>query len=301
MPADPPVLTATQLAGVPMFKSGKVRDVYDLGESLLVVATDRISAFDSVLPTGIPMKGMVLNQLSAWWFERTRHITPNHLLTADADRFPASLQPYREQLAGRSMQVVKAEALPVECVVRGYLIGSGWNEYTRSGTVSGLPLRPGYRLADRLDEPIFTPSTKAESGHDENISFEQVAARVGPELAGRLREVSLALYRFAADHARGRGLIIADTKFEFGLRDGRLLLIDEALTPDSSRFWAADSYRPGRSPPSYDKQFVRDYLESIGWNKEPPAPPLPDSIADRTREKYVEAYRLLTGQELAAG
>ena len=295
---SPNVMTHCELPGLARLKSGKVRDLFDLGNELLLVATDRISAFDCILPTGIPDKGRVLNQVADFWFEKTRAIVPNHVVAAAWHDFPARLRPFEQQLKGRATIARKAQALPVECVVRGYLIGSGWKDYQKTGAICGLPLRPGYQLADKLDEAIFTPSTKAEGGHDENISFERVAALIGPALAAQLREVSLALYNFAANYARERGIIIADTKFEFGLVDGQLTLIDEALTPDSSRFWPASSYAPDQSPPSFDKQFVRDYLETLDWNKTPPAPPLPAAVVARTREKYIEAFRLLTGRML---
>ena len=291
-------LLQLDLPGIKKLKSGKVREVFDLSERLLMVATDRISAFDCILPSGIPDKGRVLNQLSAFWFEQTRHLVPNHAVATAWQDFPARLQPFANQLKGRATIARKASVLPVECVVRGYLIGSGWKDYQKTGAICGLPLRPGYRLADKLDEAIFTPSTKAEAGHDENISFERVAALIGPTRATQLREVSLALYNHAAGYARERGIIIADTKFEFGLVDGQLTLVDEVLTPDSSRFWPASSYAPGQSPPSFDKQFVRDYLETLDWNKTPPAPPLPDAVVQRTREKYIEAFRLLAGRPL---
>jgi phosphoribosylaminoimidazole-succinocarboxamide synthase len=291
-------VTALDIPGVEKFKSGKVREVFDLGEELLLVASDRISAFDCILPDGIPQKGMVLNQISAWWFKRTADIIPNHMLSTAVEDFPSKLQPHADTLAHRSMLVKKTKALPVECVVRGYLIGSGWKEYQEGGSVSGLPLRDGYRMADKLDEPIFTPAHKAESGHDENISFADVEHRLGSEIAGILRQKSLELYQFAADYARERGIIIADTKFEFGLRDGELVLIDEALTPDSSRFWPAETYEPGSSPFSYDKQYVRDYLETLDWDKTPPAPPLPAEVINKTREKYVQVFEQLTGQTL---
>ena len=290
-------LTTLDLPGVPKLRSGKVREVFDLGERLLMVATDRISAFDCILPTGIPQKGEVLNRLSAWWFERTAAIVPNHVIALDPRAFPESLRAFEDILRGRSMLVRKARPLPVECVVRGYLIGSGWKDYQATGSVCGLPLRKGYRLADRLDEPIFTPARKADTGHDENIPFEEVGRMIGPDLAARLRSVSLSLYAHAAEHARMRGIIIADTKFEFGLDGQELILIDELFTPDSSRFWPADSYAPGISPPSFDKQYVRDYLETLAWDKTPPAPPLPDEVVRKTREKYLEAYRRITGRD----
>lgn len=295
MPSTADVVTDLMLPGLTPFKSGKVREVYDLGDRLLVVATDRISAFDAILPTGIPGKGAVLNQLSAWWFARTAHLVPNHLLTTEVGDCHDLARPMTGLLRGRSMIVSKAEALPVECVVRGYLIGSGWKEYCDRGSVSGVPLRKGLQLADCLDDPVFTPSTKAATGHDENISFEEMGRRIGHDLATRLRAASLALYRFAAAYAIARGIIIADTKFEFGLVGGRVILIDEALTPDSSRFWPAAEYRPGISPPSFDKQFVRDYLERIHWNKAPPAPALPADVVARTSEKYRQAFVSLTG------
>ncbi len=290
--------TQIDIPGVKKFKSGKVREVFDLGDKLLLVASDRISAFDCILPTGIPGKGNVLNQLSAWWFERTGHIIPNHMITIDPAKFPEPMNRHGALLGGRAMLTKKARLLPVECVMRGYLIGSGWKEYQRDGAVCGIRLRPGYRMADKLDQPIFTPARKAETGHDENISFEQVAEMVGADLAAKLRDTASALYRYAADYALGKGIIIADTKFEFGLVGDQLTLIDEVLTPDSSRFWPMDTYAPGKSPASFDKQFVRDYLESLpNWDKTPPAPPLPDDVVARTREKYVEAFRRLTGRD----
>jgi phosphoribosylaminoimidazole-succinocarboxamide synthase len=280
-------VTKVELPGFRKLKSGKVRELFDLGRSLLIVATDRISAFDVVLPNPIPEKGRVLTALSVFWFERTRHIIENHLLSADSPRIPAALH-------GRSMLVRKCRPLPIECVVRGYLAGSGWKQYQQTGTVCGLRLPPGLVESSPLPEPIFTPATKAETGHDENLSFAETCAIVGSTLAAKLRELSLALYNFAADHARQRGIIIADTKFEFGLDGRKLLLIDEALTPDSSRFWPADSYRPGGPQPSFDKQFVRDYLESLHWEKTPPAPELPESVVRKTTEKYLEALARLT-------
>lgn len=290
--------TSIELKGITKFKSGKVRDIFDLGTSLLLVASDRISAFDCILPTGIPHKGHVLNQLSTWWFKRLAGVVPNHVLETDFSKYPAHLQPFAEQLRGRSMIVKKTDVIPVECVARGYLIGSGWKEYKETGVVSGIKLRAGYRMADKLDEPIFTPAHKAESGHDENISYDQVVERIGAERAAFLRDTTLKLYSQAADYARQRGIIIADTKFEFGILDGKIILIDEVLTPDSSRFWPASSYAPGQSPPSFDKQFVRDYLETLTWNKQPPAPSLPADVVARTREKYIEAYKLISGQDL---
>ncbi len=292
------IILETDLAGVPMVARGKVRDVYAAGDRLLIVATDRISAFDYILATGIPNKGRILTQLSVFWFDFLKDVTPTHFLTADVDEYPEELRTFRDQLEGRSMLVKRARMMDVECVVRGYLSGSGWKEYRASGTVCGIPLPPGLKESDRLPEPIFTPSTKAQTGHDENISFDRVVSMVGGEMAERLRSVSLAVYSKAAAYAETRGVIIADTKFEFGVVDGVLVLADEVLTPDSSRFWPKDTYRPGGPQPSYDKQYVRDYLESIHWNKQPPAPGLPPEVAARTSEKYLEGYRALTGRDL---
>lgn len=294
----PPVITDVDLPGLQKIKRGKVREIFDAGEHLLFVATDRISAFDCILPNGIPAKGHVLNQLSAWWFRKLAPIAPNHFVTDDVREYPSFLKPHESLLRGRSMLVRKLAIIPVECVARGYLAGSGWKEYQQTRSVCGIPLREGYQLADRLDEPIFTPAHKADAGHDENIPFEAVVEVVGSELAGQLRSLTLRLYREAAAHAERRGIILADTKFEFGLENGRPVLADEALTPDSSRYWPADRYQPGRSPPSFDKQFVRDYLESIGWDKQPPAPRLPDDVVQRTAEKYIEAFERLTGNRL---
>jgi len=295
------VLLETDFAGLELYASGKVRDLYRVdNERLLFVATDRISAFDYVLGSGIPNKGRVLTQLSLFWFDFVKDIVPNHLVTAEVDRYPASLRPYAEQLQGRSMLVVRADMIAIECVVRGYLSGSGWKEYQQSGKVCGIDLPRGLRESEQLPQPIFTPASKAASGHDENISFEEMAQRAGPELSEQLRELSLKIYRKAAEHAAGRGIIIADTKFEFGRTPGGLVLADEVLTPDSSRFWPADRYQPGRSQESFDKQFVRDYLEKIRWNKQPPAPALPTAVVQETSQKYVEAYRRLTGRELPA-
>jgi len=280
-------------------RSGKVREIFDAGENLLFVASDRISAFDCVMPNGIPKKGQVLNMISKFWFEQTGHIVKNHMVSVDVKEFPAPFNRYADRLAGRSMLVKKTKVYPVECIVRGYLIGSGWKEYQKSGTIGGMPLRAGYKMAEKLDEPIFTPSTKAEQGlHDENISFEQAKQIVGAETAEKLKNISIALYKHAADYARTKGIIIADTKFEFGELNGEIILIDEVLTPDSSRFWPADTYKVGSSPFSFDKQYVRDYLETLDWNKTPPAPELPQKIVEQTRDKYLEAYRLLTGDEL---
>jgi phosphoribosylaminoimidazole-succinocarboxamide synthase len=286
------------LPGIPKVKSGKVRELFDLGEALLLVATDRISAFDCVLPNGIPRKGEVLTQLSFFWFERFARLVPNHLLAGAHDPLPERLAPFAARLQRRSMIVKKAQPLAIECVVRGYLAGSGWKEYRKSQTVCGIPLPPGLSESAELPEPIFTPATKATSGHDENITFAQAAALVGPAVAERARALSLQLYREGRDYARERGIIIADTKFEFGLFEGELILIDEVLTPDSSRFWPADAYEPGLSPPSFDKQFVRDYLESLDWDKTPPAPALPRDIVLKTQQKYLEAYERLTGHPL---
>lgn len=288
------------LPGIRKVKSGKVREVFDLGDSFLFVASDRISAFDCIMPNGIPRKGEVLTRISHFWFDQTENIVPNHRLARENDPLPVALQPYAAQLAGRSMIVRRATPLPIECVVRGYLAGSGWKEYRASQSVCGVKLPPGLVESSELPEPIFTPATKAESGHDLNISFDEAAKLTGREVAEQARELSLRIYKFARDYARERGIIIADTKFEFGLADGKLILIDEVLTPDSSRFWPADQYQPGRSQPSFDKQFVRDYLETLTWDKTPPAPALPDEIVARTQAKYFEAYRLLTGRTLWA-
>jgi len=289
-------LLQIEIPGVRKLKSGKVREVFDLGDSLLFVATDRISAFDCVMPNGIPRKGEVLTQISHFWFDQTERIVPNHRLARANDALPAGLQ--SSQIARRSMVVKKATPLTIECVVRGYLAGSGWKEYQRSQTVCGIKLPAGLVECSELPAPIFTPATKAETGHDENISFETAAKLVGADIAERVRELSLRIYQFARDYARQRGIIIADTKFEFGLFKGELLLIDEVLTPDSSRFWPAAEYAPGRSQPSFDKQFVRDYLETLAWDKTPPAPALPPEIVSRTQAKYLEAYERLTGTQL---
>lgn len=291
-------LLALELPGIPKVKSGKVREVFDLGESLLFVATDRISAFDCIMPNGIPRKGEVLTQISHFWFDRTESWLPNHRLSRAEDPLPERLKPFEAQLARRSMIVCKARPLPIECVVRGYLAGSGWKEYRAQGTVCGIRLPQGLKESSELPEPIFTPATKAESGHDENIPFEKAAELTGAALAEQARELSLRLYRFARDYARTRGILIADTKFEFGVYDGKLVLIDEVLTPDSSRFWPADQYEPGRGQPSFDKQFVRDYLETLTWSKTPPAPALPEDVVARTQAKYLEAYTRLTGKVL---
>ena len=281
---------------IPKLRSGKVREVFALGPTLLFVATDRLSAFDCILPDPIPEKGAVLNQLSAFWFGRFT-FTPNHMIAAEFD-LPAELEPFREQLARRSMIVRKTEPLPVECVVRGYLAGSGWKEYEASGTICGHKLPAGLELASRLPEPLFTPSTKSEAGHDQNIDWEECCRILGGEVAAQARDLSLQIYQAGREHAAERGIIVADTKFEFGLLDGKLLLIDECLTPDSSRFWPADRYVTGESPPSFDKQFVRDYLETLDWDKTPPAPSLPPEVIEKTSAKYREAFRRLTGFEL---
>jgi phosphoribosylaminoimidazole-succinocarboxamide synthase len=293
------VLLETDFADLELYASGKVRDLYRVdNERLLLVATDRISAFDYVLGSGIPNKGRVLTQLSLFWFDFLQDIVPNHLVTADVQRYPAQLRPYAELLQGRSMLVVRADMIAIECVVRGYLSGSGWKEYQQSGKVCGIELPRGLRESEKLPQPIFTPAVKATSGHDENISFEEMAQRAGPKLSEQLRELSLRIYTKAAEHAAARGIIIADTKFEFGRTAQGLVLADEVLTPDSSRFWPAGRYQPGRAQESFDKQFVRDYLERIRWNKQPPAPGLPADVVQETSEKYVEAYRRLTGREL---
>jgi len=281
-----------------LFARGKVRDLYNVDDDLLFVATDRISAFDHVLASGIPDKGRVLTQLSLFWFELLRDIIPNHLVTADVSAFPAALAPHADELRGRSMLVRTAQMFPVECVVRGYLVGSGWSEYKKTSAVCGIQLPAGLRESERLPEPIFTPAAKNNVGHDENISFERMVDMIGVEPAAKLRDLSLNVYSAAARHAESRGLILADTKFEFGVVDGKIVLADEALTPDSSRYWPMEGYAPGGSQPSFDKQFVRDYLESIRWNKQAPAPGLTDEVVARTRDKYLEAYRLITGCEL---
>ncbi|MCX6922572.1 MAG: phosphoribosylaminoimidazolesuccinocarboxamide synthase [Verrucomicrobia bacterium] len=291
-------LLQLDLPGIRKLKSGKVREVFDLGDRLLFVATDRISAFDCIMPNGIPRKGEVLTQISYFWFAQTQAFQPNHLLSRGNEPLPANLQPYAAQLARRSMIVKKAQPLAIECVVRGYLAGSGWKEYRGNQTVCGIKLPPGLKESSELPAPIFTPATKAESGHDENISFAQAAQIVGADIAEQARDASLKIYGFARDYARKRGIIIADTKFEFGLLDGKLILIDEVLTPDSSRFWPADQYQPGKSQPSFDKQFVRDYLVTLDWNKTPPAPALPPEVIARTQAKYLDAYERLTGSKL---
>jgi phosphoribosylaminoimidazole-succinocarboxamide synthase len=291
-------LLQIDLPGISKIKSGKVREIFDLGDRLLMVATDRISAFDVIMPNGIPRKGEVLTQISFFWFERFASWMPNHLLAGANDALPKPLQPYANRLQGRCMIVKKAKPLPIECVVRGYLAGSGWAEYRKQQTVCGIRLPAGLQESSELPEPIFTPATKAESGHDENISFEIASKLAGAEIAAKAREASLKIYREAREYARQKGIIIADTKFEFGIYEGQLILIDEVLTPDSSRFWPADQYVAGKSQPSFDKQFVRDYLESLKWNKTPPAPWLPDHVVSQTTQKYLEAYERLTGRSL---
>jgi phosphoribosylaminoimidazole-succinocarboxamide synthase len=298
LPAIPAsrILRETHFAGLTPSARGKVRDIYDLGDKLLIVATDRLSAFDVILPTPIPDKGRVLTQLSLFWFELLKDVIPNHVLSAS--EFPAPFDNYREDLAGRSMVVRKTQPLPIECVVRGYVSGSGWKDYKATGKICGITLPAGLQESERLPAPIFTPSTKAAAGHDENIPFEKVIADIGEELATRVRAISIDLYQRAAAYAEPRGILLADTKFEFGMLDGRLIWIDEAFTPDSSRFWLAAQYRPGGPQPSFDKQFVRDYLERIHWAKTPPGPELPAEVVEATREKYLEAFRILTGHDL---
>jgi len=297
MTDTPKIVTSTDLPDVSMARRGKVRDVYDLGDELLIVATDRVSAFDVVLPNGIPNKGRVLTQISRFWFDRV-NACPNHLISTEVAEFPAPLRQHADVLAGRSMLVRRAERVDVECVVRGYLIGSGWKDYQATGSVCGIELPADMPLAGRIEAPIFTPASKADHGHDENISFDTMVEMVGSDTAERLRELSLEIYSAARAFAEQRGIIIADTKFEFGFIDGELTLIDELLTPDSSRFWPADQYRSGISPPSFDKQFVRDYLSGVEWDKKPPGPALPQEIVDATSAKYLEAYEQLTGAPL---
>jgi phosphoribosylaminoimidazole-succinocarboxamide synthase len=292
-------LLSCDLPGIKKLRSGKVREVFDLGDCLLIVATDRLSAFDCILPTGIPRKGEVLTQLSVFWYG-VLDFVPNHFLTARFEAFPASLHPFEKQLRGRSMLVRKAKPLPVECVARGYLAGSAWKEYQTSGTAGGHPLPPGLVQSSRLPAPLFTPSTKAETGHDENITWRECRSLLGDELAIQVRQQTIELYDQGCAYAAQAGLLIADTKFEFGIADDEVLLIDECLTPDSSRFWPADAWQPGTNPPSFDKQFVRDYLETLDWDKTPPAPTLPPEVAEKTSQKYLEAYKKLTGLKLPA-
>ncbi|HEV2422432.1 MAG TPA: phosphoribosylaminoimidazolesuccinocarboxamide synthase [Candidatus Acidoferrales bacterium] len=291
-----PAISQTDLAGLKLLARGKVRDIYDLGDRLLIVATDRLSAFDVILPTPIPDKGRVLTQLSLFWFEKLKGIVPHHVISATD--FSGELAPHAETLRGRSMIVRRTQPVPIECVARGYISGSGWKDYRATGRICGIPLPAGLKESDRLPEPIFTPATKATTGHDENISFEETASQIGESLASRLRDITLEVYRRASEFAAERGIIIADTKLEFGIDRSELVWIDEALTPDSSRFWPADSYEPGKAQPSFDKQYVRDYLERIGWSKQPPAPALPSDVVSATRAKYREAYKRLTGREL---
>lgn len=294
-------LLTTNLGATPLLGRGKVRDLYAVDGNLLLVATDRISAFDHVLATGIPDKGKVLTQISLFWFDLLKDLVPNHLITADVKQFPASLQPYADQLEGRTMLVKRAAMFPVECVARGYLTGSGWKEYKASRSVCGIPLPAGLQDGSRLPEPVFTPATKAEGGeHDENIAYDSVVKSVGAEMAEELRRLTMTIYKKAAAYAQTRGLILADTKFEFGKTAEGVILADEVLTPDSSRFWDLQAWKPGGAQPSFDKQFVRDYLEEIHWNKQAPAPGLPNDVAERTRDKYYEAFRRLTGQELGS-
>jgi phosphoribosylaminoimidazole-succinocarboxamide synthase len=295
------ILLQTDFPDLTLHARGKVRDLYSLDGQLLFVATDRISAFDYVLATGIPEKGRVLTQLSLFWFDFLKNIVRNHLVTANVNDYPKPTQKYADQLRGRSMLVKRANMIDIECVARGYLSGSGWKEYRQTGAVCGIQLPAGLKESEKLPQPIFTPATKAISGHDENISFEEMVKHTGRELAEQLRDLTLKIYSTAADYAASRGIIIADTKFEFGRTEEGLILADEVLTPDSSRFWPADKYQPGRAQESFDKQFVRDYLESIKWNKQPPAPTLPEDVAAKTSEKYIEAYRVLAGRELPAG
>jgi phosphoribosylaminoimidazole-succinocarboxamide synthase len=295
------ILLQTDFPELTLHARGKVRDLYSLNGQLLFVATDRISAFDYVLATGIPEKGRVLTQLSLFWFDFLKDVVKNHLVTANVDQYPAPLRKYADDLRGRSMLVTKAQMIDIECVARGYLSGSGWKEYQQTGAVCGIKLPSGLKESDKLPEPIFTPATKALSGHDENISIEEMAKRTGKDLAEKLRDLTLKIYTTAADYAAGRGIIIADTKFEFGHTPQGLILADEVLTPDSSRFWPADKYQPGKAQESFDKQFVRDYLEAIKWNKQPPAPSLPEDVALKTSEKYIQAYKILAGRELPAG
>ncbi len=293
-----PMLLESQLPGLELIRRGKVRDVYSVDEErLLIVATDRISAFDVILGSGIPDKGRVLTQISLFWFDFLSDV-PNHLISARVDEYPEHLRQYREQLEGRSMLVRRARMVDIECVARGYLSGSGWKEYQAQGTICGIPLPAGLKESDRLPAPIFTPATKAQSGHDENISFDEAAKSIGVPLASELRDLTLKIYSRAAAYAETRGIILADTKFEFGFVNNQLVLGDEVLTPDSSRFWPRASYQPGGAQPSYDKQFVRDYLESITWNKQPPGPVLPESVVEQTGSKYKEAFRVLTGKSL---
>jgi phosphoribosylaminoimidazole-succinocarboxamide synthase len=295
------ILLQTDFPDLTLHARGKVRDLYSVGDQLLFVATDRISAFDYVLASGIPEKGRVLTQLSLFWFDFLKDVVKNHLVTANVSDYPTPLQKYADDLRGRSMLVNKAQMVDIECVARGYLSGSGWKEYQQTGAVCGIQLPAGLKESDKLPEPIFTPASKALTGHDENISFEEMAKRTGKELAEKLRDLTLKIYKTAADYALGRGIIIADTKFEFGHTSQGLILADEVLTPDSSRFWPAETYKPGKAQESFDKQFVRDYLEAVKWNKQPPAPSLPDDVARKTSDKYIQAYKVIAGRELPTG
>jgi phosphoribosylaminoimidazole-succinocarboxamide synthase len=292
------VLLTTDFKDLKLFRRGKVRDVYDLGDKLLIVSTDRISCFDVVLPCGIPDKGRVLTALSLFWFDFIQGLIPHHLISADIEEYPSQLKKYKDQLFGRSMLVKKTKPLPVECVVRGYLSGSGWKEYQKEHSICGIKIPPGLAESDKLPEVIFTPSTKADVGHDMNVEQKFVESLVGTDVSQKLKNTSIAIYRKASDYALGKGIIIADTKFEFGLHDEEMILIDEVLTPDSSRFWPKEQYKPGRPQPSFDKQFVRDYLETLSWDKTPPAPKLPPDIIEKTSRKYLEAYKKITGKEL---
>ena len=292
------IILETDFKDLKLFRRGKVRDVYDLGDKLLVVSTDRISCFDVVLPNGIPFKGRVLTALSCFWFDFLKDLTKHHLITTDVEEYPQELKRYADELDGRSMLVLKTKALPVECVVRGYLSGSGWKEYKEKQSICGVKLPSGLKESDKLPEPIFTPSTKADVGHDQNVDKKYIENSIGKEAADRISGLSLAIYKKAADYALTRGIIIADTKFEFGVHESKIILIDEVLTPDSSRFWPFDKYMPGKSQPSFDKQFVRDYLETLDWDKTPPAPSLPDDIISKTSLKYLEGYKRLVGREL---
>ena len=292
------VLLTTELKGLKLFKRGKVRDVYDLGDSLLIISTDRISCFDVILPNGIPDKGKVLTRLSTFWFDFIKDLTPHHLITSEVNQFPRELQPYKAMLKDRSMLVKKTQPIAVECVVRGYLSGSGWKDYKATGTIGGIKLSPGLKESEKLPAPIFSPASKEDQGHDINVTEKDVTNLVGQDVTLKLKEISLSIYEKASRYALSKGIIIADTKFEFGLLNNEIILIDEVLTPDSSRFWPRDGYAPGRPQPSFDKQFVRDYLEGLDWDKTPPAPNLPDDIIRKTREKYLQALSLLTGQKL---
>jgi len=292
------VLLKTEFKEFKLFRRGKVRDVYDLGDKLLIVSTDRISCFDVILPSGIPFKGKVLTSISAFWFDFIKDVIGHHLITTDVEEYPVELKKYKQDLAGRSMLVLKTRPLPVECVVRGYLSGSGWKEYKQKQSICSISLPAGLKESDKLEQPIFTPSTKADVGHDENVSQSYIEELIGLDMAKELKDISIRVYKKAGDYALQKGIIIADTKFEFGIYNGRIIIIDEALTPDSSRFWPLDGYMPGRPQPSFDKQFVRDYLETLDWDKTTPAPDLPEEIIAKTTEKYLEAYRKLTGKEL---